>query len=349
MNKFIPQYEPNVKFDYISEATRQMQTGWIGTGRTTEDFEEEIKKISGAKFAISTTSGTMALFLGIASLKIDKSKKIIFPSYTFLAGANVIKFLGYEIEFVDIRKETMCLDPKLLKLDDSVGAVVFVNHNGYCGEDLRKIKQMCFEKHILLIEDSAQALGTPNAGRSGFFGIYSFSVPKLVTTGQGGVVITDDKYLATKIKELRDHGDNWRQDKIHKFVGLNLKFNDILAAFGISQLKNLDNLLEERKRVFDEYRKHIKLIDYDKDSTWMVIYKTKKADKIIEALKKENIQAVKYYRPITNNPSFLSNTKYKVAEYVYKHYLYLPSSLCLKNEDIAEICKIIQEVENDKT
>lgn len=359
MNKFIPQYEPNIKQFYIDAAKNQMATGWIGTSITTDEFEKRIKLLTGRKHAISTTSGTMALFLGMESLdKTDRwAKPIIFyPTYTFLAGANVLKYLEYDIHFIDINLETMCMDVDKLEkafdnygIDGAIFAVFFVTHNAYNGPDIQRAKNLAKKYKCAFIEDSAQSIGIQNAGTYGDFSIFSFSVPKLITTGQGGVLLTDDDGLAERAKQLRDHGDNWRKDKYHKHIGLNLKFNDIAAAIGIAQLDNINGLLAKRKKIFDSYRKHLNVIDFGYDSTWMVIYKTDKIEQIIEALNLENIQAVQYYRPIPDNPPFQNQkcNDYSNAKYVYDHYLYLPSSLTLKKSDINRICKIIKKVDNE--
>ncbi len=345
--KFIPQFEPTIKLRYIYAVVKQLLSGWIGTSAKTEEFENKIKEITGSQYAISTTSGSMALYLGIDSMNIDKSKKVLFPSYTFLACANVLKHLGYDVELVDVKLNTMCIDPDKIDFKRTdIGAIVFVNHNGYAGYDLIKVKQLCKWHGISLIEDSSQALGIDGAGTHGDFGVFSFSVPKLVTTGQGGVLFTNDKELATKAKQLRDQGDNWRQDKLHKFVGLNLKFNDILAAYGLSQLNSLPSLLTNRKKIFDRYRQYIELVDFGYDSTWMVIYETPHAEQIIKRLKENNIQAVQYYRPINENTPFNDNKKYNNALKIYNEYLYLPSSLKLTNKQIDLICDLILEVED---
>jgi perosamine synthetase len=227
---------------------------------------------------------------------------------------------------------------------------MFVNHNGYASDARDEIAELCRAENILFIEDSAQAFGTErSAGKVGIFGVYSFSVPKLITTGQGGVVLTSNDELATKVRQLRDHGDNWRKEKIHNHIGLNLKFNDMAAALGESQINRILYILKTRERIFLNYRAHLKLVDFGYPSTWMVIYRTNKADAIISALKAHNIQAVKYYRPIPSNaPFILDPSKYTEAEYVYEHHLYLPSSLNLMTDEINEICNIIYKVENEK-
>lgn len=351
MSKFIPQYQPVVKLKYIYAVMKQMLSGWVGTGMKVEEFEEELKDLAKAKHVISTTSGTMALYLALSALKVPKTKKIIFPAYTFLAGANVAKHLGYKIEFLDVDLESMCIHPltlekRLKEKSDDIGAVIYVDHNGlslYAPE----IKNICKEYNIPMIEDSAQAIGS--GGWWGDIAIFSFSVPKLITTGQGGVVFTNNDELAERVRQLRDHGDNWRKTKIHNHIGINLKFNDILAAYGLAQLKDFEKLVIQRQRMLLEYKKHLPIKGewYNgRFTSWMVIYHTNKADKIIEELSKHQIQAVKYYRSIPSNPSFNVKTEFVNAEYIHDHFLYLPSSLNLKKKDIKRICKIIKEVEN---
>lgn len=335
---FVPQFEPLIAQSYADDVHQQIMSGWIGPGKATQAFEEELCKITGAKYCLSTTSGTTAILMALSALDLPPGSTILFPSYTFLAGANAAKFLGHRVKLVDINPETLCMNPNLLQESD---AVIFVNHNGYVGEDVQIIKDLC--KNTPMIEDSSQCLGMPNGGRVGDMGILSFSVPKLVTTGQGGAVITDSDLLYNRCRQIRDHGEDWRKTKIHNHLGVNFKFNDILAAYGLSQLSNLDFLLSERKRIFDAYRKCIDLVDFGYDSTWMVIYNTENANKIVDALKKEEIQAVKYYRPLNHNPTFKNNWIYSEAEKICNTHIYLPSSLVLQDETIRRICQIVKD------
>lgn len=350
MSRFIPQYGPYIKLKYIWSVIKQIYSGWIGSGKACELVEQELCKITNNKYCVSTTSGTTALVMAIKSLNIPKYKKILLPAYTFIAPHNAAKFLGYDIELVDIDKETLCmhrlkLSEKIKELgSDKVGAVIYVTHNG-CYNYLGNIKGICQNYNIPLIEDSSQSLG----GKYGFIGdlsIVSFSVPKICTSGQGGAVLTQNKNLYNELKKIQDQGGNWRETKIHQFLGVNFKFNDILAAYLLPQLKNLKQLIKRRDNVFKEYRRYINLIDYGYDSTWMAIYQTKYAKEIIMALKKQNIQAVQYYKPINHNPPYKDDNIYPNAEQIYNTCVYLPSSLTLKKRDIKKICTIINEIES---
>lgn len=346
--EFIPQFTPQIRSKDIEAVRQQMLSGWVGPSKTTVALEEAIKHITGAKHCISTTSGTTAIMLAIKSLNLPKWSNILFPAYTFLAGANSCRFLQHRIKLIDIRSETLCMNPMLVEQaikHDNVDCVMFVNHNAYIGDDIQLIRELCDQRSIPMFEDSSQALGMPNAGRTGKVGVFSFSVPKLITTGQGGVIITDDDEIAMNCMAWRDHGGNWRKTKVHERIGGNFKFNDILAAYGISQLQDLDQLLSQRKTVFDRYRLHIQIHDYGYDSTWMVVYHSDRADEIIAALMAEDIQAMKYYRPINHNPPYKTNFEYPIAELKYSDTIYLPSSLGLKSEQIDRICRIIIRIE----
>lgn len=348
MSDFIPQFTPQVRLKDTEAVQQQMLSGWVGSAKTTFKFEEKVKNITGAKHCISTTSGTTAIVLALKALGLGGNSNILFPAYTFLAGANACRLLGHRVQLIDIKLETLCMDPTLVERAIEQGYidyVMFVNHNAYVGEDVQIIKELCNRRGIPMFEDSCQAIGMPNAGRTGKVGTFSFSVPKLITTGQGGAIITDNDQIADKCRAWRDHGGGWRETKIHKQIGGNFKFNDILAAYGLSQLQDLDELLIQRKMIFDEYRRYLNICDFGYDSTWMVIYYSDHVDEIIAALIAENIQAVRYYRPIHHNSPYYTKTEFPIAEQVYRNMVYLPSSLNICSKQVDRICNIILEIE----
>lgn len=350
--RFIPQFEPLIKEQYAKAVYDQIISGWIGSSKKTSELENKISEITGAKYCLSTTSGTIAIILALYGLNIPKNKTILFPSYTFLAGANAAKFLGYNVEFVDVDKDTLSITEKslLTKLKnskiDEIGCLIFVNHNGYVGEEVLKVKNLCDRYNIKFLEDSSQALGIKNAGMTGDVGIFSFSVPKIITTGQGGVMFTNNEEVYKLASQLRDHGDNWRKTKLHDNLGINLKFDDIHAAYGLAQLEDLDNLLNERKRIFEQYKKHLKINDFGNSSTWMIIHYNNKPNEIIEKLAKNNIQAVQYYKPINHNKIYSESDNFYFIEanWIYNNTIYLPSSLNLTNDEIDNICDIIKKI-----
>jgi len=353
--RFIPQYEPIIEKDYADCVHDQIMSGWLGPGQAVSAFENKICEITGTKYAIATTSGTTALYVSILATT-KKDEHIYFPDYTFIAGANAARICDRRVELIDIKENTLCMDPEILS--DNLkhrrgcpGGVIFVNHNGYVDSDRYDIKEICIGYGITMIEDSSQSLGIwdcsgLHAGRLGDVGIFSFSVPKLVTTGQGGCIITDNENIAIECRRLIDQGGEWRKTKVHECVGGNFKFNDILASYGLAQLERIDDLLQRREQIFDWYREHISIVDFGYESTWMVLYRTKKAKEIIDKLKENNIQATQFYNPIHKNPPYIvEDPIFPCATKVSKEIVYLPSSLNLTKEEINLICDIIKSIE----
>lgn len=342
----IPVFEPRIKMKYALQVFFQIMSGWVGSGETVVAFENEIKHVTGAKHAISTTSGTTALLMAVSSLDLAPGSTVLFPAYTFLAGANACRFLGYNVRLVDIKEDTLCMDPDMIEVAGDVSAVIFVNHNGYVGEDVLKTRRICDENSIRMVEDASQGIGIDGAGLTGDLGVFSFSVPKLITTGQGGVVFTDRDDLARRCRRIRDHGEDWRETRTHNHLGANFKYNDILASYGLGQLGDIGKLLKIRKQIFGWYREHIDIVDYGYESTWAVIYRTQKADEIISNLNQRGFQAVRYYKPINWNPPYDTGEKFPVAEKVHNEIINLPSSLTLKRRHVERICQTILETEN---
>ena len=345
----IHQVEPLVMSSSVKRVCSQMETGFVGPGETVRKFEEKICEITNSKYCVSTNSGTSALLLGMNACGFIKGETILFPAYSFLAAANVAKFLNLNIELIDIKEDTLCMNPDLvIERMAACSGIIFVNHNGYCGEDRDLISDACDDSEVLMIEDSCQGIGIRDCGQKGLFGTFSFSVPKLVTTGQGGVLFTNDKNIYERSLQLRDQGGNWRKTRIHEHVGLNLKFNDILAAYGLDQLEKLDELLSIRNRIWNKYKQYLDIIDYGYDSSWGIIIRSDDPLTLISKLKESGISATQYYVPIYHNNYFYSHKEFPVTEKVYKSIVYLPSSLTLTGDDIEYICETVLKIEKEK-
>lgn len=341
----IPQYSPLIEPADSERVRRQVESTFVGCGKTVTEFEHSVAAHAEIRHCVATTSGTTALMLALRAVaRTDTPRKVLFPAYTFLAGANAARFLGYDVELIDIEQDTLCMSPRLLRetLEGTgpVAAVVFVDHNAYLGPHRDEVRTICDRFDVPLLEDSAQCFGVLNrlVGRAG---VFSFSVPKLVTTGQGGCVITNEDAIAQTVAALCDHGGGWRQQRLHERIGGNFKFNDILAAYGLAQIERLNHLLALRKAVFDRYRAYLSIIDHGMESAWMVVYRSRDAARLASRLHEQGIQAVQYYRPINDNPPYRTGRAYPQAQTAYRELLYLPSSLSLQPAEIDTVCRAV--------
>src|SRR3990167_943090 len=354
MKTEISQFTPWIRPIYALNTTKTIMSSFIGPGKEVEKFELNILKTieHSNEYCIATTSGTVALIMVIKALELKPGSTILFPAYTFLAGANAAKFLGYNIKLIDIDEDNLCMDPKLvekeLKEIKNMSAIIYVNHNAYDGgTELGDINDLCIDYNIKLIQDAAQCIDVP-IHLYGEMATYSFSVPKIVTTAQGGAVVTKDENIYNKLKQIRDHGDdNWKKTKLHTNLGVNFKFNDILASFGNSQFNHFNEIIKNKDNIFEWYRNHIKIKDFFQERTWMVIYENSPIiiNKVKEQLKLNNIGSEQYYKPIHWNPPYKTEDSFPIAEKMYERLLYLPSSLTLNKSDVDRICSIIKKVE----
>ena len=150
----IPQFAPLIRKEYAQAVAKQVASGWVGTGKATEEFEAKICETTGAKYCLSTTSGTVAIMLALGSLDLPKASRVLFPAYTFLAGANAAMYLGHKVKLIDVKTDTAFMDPAKLRTPSS--CVMFVNHNAYVGPDAAATRELCNELSVPMIEDSSQ-------------------------------------------------------------------------------------------------------------------------------------------------------------------------------------------------
>lgn len=353
--KLIPQYEPWVRRRYIRAVARQLRSGYLGPGGTTAKLETWfLSRSEQGTAAMATTSGTAALMLAIHGLGLPASSTILFPAYTMLAGAHAARALGFKVRLVDINWRTLCMDLDQLMLtlanDQSVSAVIFVDHNGYAGDDAHATRNLCDGYRVRLIEDASQALGSYRAGHHGDAVTYSFSVPKLVTGGQGGLVVFRNAEDARRANELQDQGgSSWRSTRIHENLGLNLRYNDIQAAYVLAQLDDYGMLLDRRRQVWRWYTA-AGVRDCLSPPTmlqpgWCMLYVHEQAAKLVEWLWNDQIQAAQYYKAVHRNPPFATDESFPVAERAEQSLVYLPSSLTLTYRDVRRVARSIHNFE----
>jgi len=340
--------EANACFNYMHEGDN-----FVTEFKQTEALEKMICDYIGCKYCIMTTSGTSALIISLMSLNLKTGDEVIVPNYTMIASINAIINAGGTPIIIDVDKDTFTINKELIEksITSKTKAILHVSLNNRI-KNLEEIVQLCDEKNIYLIEDSAQSLGcfynNKHLGRYGKIGCFSLSTPKIISTGQGGFIITDDEILLKKMKVIKDFGRKKSGIDDFESFGLNFKFTDIQAVIGIEQMKKLNARVIRMKEIHDLYYNNLKDIviiyksNYEGWIPWFIDIMVENRDDLINFLKNHNIQTRKTYPEINKTPMYLNTDILPNSEYISSKGLFLPSHTKLTNSQIIYICKIIK-------
>lgn len=256
-NDFIPLAEPKITEQDCESVLQQLQSSFVGPGNAAGKFGDEIANLCHREFCVPVCSGTVALSTAAMALGLSPGDEILIPNYGVLSVINAFASIGLKPRLVDISSFHGCIDPQ--KLEDSISprtkAVCFVSFLGNIGKSLADVSDICKRQKIPLIEDAAWSLFRGQDGKvGGSFGdiaVTSFSVPKLITTGQGGAVLTDFPDIRDKVVRLIDQGGTqWRRTGNIESIGSNLRMSDLNAALGLSQLATIKERFEQKQKVF---------------------------------------------------------------------------------------------------
>jgi len=333
--------------------------GWITEFKQTEQLENMIANYTGAKYCIVVNNGTISLTLAAIACGLKYGDEVIVPNYTMIASPNSIKMFGAEPIFVDVEANTLCLDIELVKeaITAKTKAIILVNANGrYPKSEINEYENFCSKNGLLLIEDSAQALGSSykdnrHMGTVGAVGSFSFSAPKVISTGQGGAIITNNKEIAYKIRKLKDFGRSGGGNDIHDSIGYNFKFTDIQAVIGIEQMKKLDWRVNRKKEILKLYKSLLKDLDkvkffhqdLEKTTPWFIDLLVENRDNLIKYLHQKGIGSRVMYPPINEQKAYKIKGDYPVSKLVGNNGLWLPSGSQLTDDQVNLICKTIMD------
>jgi len=356
---FINQMEP--WFDHQeTEALNNYMTsgGWITEFKETFKFQDQIKKFTGAKHCFVVNNGTISLSIMAMAAGIKSGDEVLVPNYTMVATPNSLKMFGADPKFIDVDPKTLCISLEEIKknISPKTKAVFLMNANGRYPLDFKKIVSFCNENNLILLEDSAQALGSfyPDGihqGRKGIAGSFSFSAPKIISTGQGGAIITDNDEMAFNISRLKDFGRSAGGNDIHDEIGYNFKFTDLQAVIGVVQMGKLEWRMNRMKEIYNRYKKNlsgtteIRFFDQDLDRTtpWFIDVKVEKREDLMSFLKSKNIGSRTMYPPINKQKAYNIIGEHTVSNEIGVSGLWLPSSSKLTNEQIDYVCNTINE------
>ena len=258
---------------------KPLETGWIVQGPYVNRFQEMFKEWVNSKYAFATTSCTTALHLALEALNIKRGDKVIVPSFTYIATANAVEYTGAEVVFCDIDLKTFNINESLLediiKKDSFIKAIIPVNLFGLCA-NMCKIMEIAKKYNLKVIEDSACGfdayIDNKHSGTFGDVGCFSFHPRKSISTGEGGMLITDDDEIAKKVSILRDHGANKSDLERHEkggsllpdftMRGFNYRMTDFQGAIGVCQMKKAKYILDGRRKIAKKYDEALKEINF---------------------------------------------------------------------------------------
>ena len=357
--EFIPQMRPLFGGEEKAELLSYLdEDGFFTEHKKTEAFEQKIAEFTGARHCIVVNNGTVSLTLAAIALGVVSGDEIIVPDYTMIATPNSVRMLGAKPIFVDVDPDTLILDLAATRaaITPKTRAIILVTANGrapVCGVDA--FEALSRETGVALIEDAAQSLGSfysdgRHIGRAGAIGSFSFSAPKIISTGQGGALITEDDNLAHRLRRLKDFGRAAGGTDIHDSIGYNFKFTELQACVGLAQMRQLPQRIKRKKEIWRRYAEGlrnipgIKLFAHDLSlcTPWFIDCRAERRDTLAAHLQAQGIGTRSMYPPIHRQKAYDMTGNYPVAEEIGLSGLWLPSMIQLSDEQIDRICKEIR-------
>lgn len=359
-NKFIPQMEPWFgDEERLAIDAYMRENGWITEFKKTQEFEKVLAEYTGVKHCIVVNNGTISLTLAAIAANIQAGDEVIVPNYTMIATPNSIKMFGAIPVFVDVEPETLCLDINLVEkaITKKTKAIILVLANGrYPESGVKAFEELAKKYNIVLLEDSAQSLGSlyrdgRHQGSVGLVGSFSFSTPKIISTGQGGALVTNDDDIAFKLKRLKDFGRSGGGLDIHDSIGYNFKFTDLQAIIGLEQMKKIDWRVARKKEIYELYKNglqdcnSVKFFKQDTNLTapWFIDVLVENKQALMEYLKGKGIGTRLMYPPINKQEAYKIAGNHPISNLVGEKGIWLPSAAQLTNDEIIFITKSIKE------
>jgi perosamine synthetase len=339
------------------------ENNYLTTGPRVEEFENQVGQLINKKYAVAVNSGTAALHLAMIACNIEKNDEVIVTAMSFVASANCILYCGGTPVFCDIQENTLNIDPDKIEdlITENTKAIICVDFAGQLC-DYSKIKNICERNNLFLIEDACHAFGCTDVGKYADIVAFSFHPVKHITTGEGGMALTNNENLYKIMKTNRSHGIDKTSSERESYyyemtsLGYNYRISDILCALGISQCKKIQKFVYLRQNIADIYTKELStvpgielLTNTNNHSYHLFIIKifNNKRDYVYNKLKENGINANVHYLPIYYHQYYQNNLKYSkgicpIAEKVYEQIISIPIYPNITREEIQYVIKILK-------
>ena len=351
--------------DYVNEC---LDSNWISSkGPFVRRFEEAFASEAGCEFAVACSSGTAALHLVLAALGIGPGDEVIIPAFTMIATANAIHYAGADFKLVDAESNYLNIDAELVEaaITPRTKAIIVVHTYGHPAQ-MQRLQAIARQRELHLVEDAAEAHGAEISGkRVGSFGLagaFSFYANKIITTGEGGMVTTNDREFADHVRRLSHHAFHPQRHFWHEYVGFNYRMTNLQAAIGLAQTERLAEIVEARRHVQGWYSSRLKSVPGlqlpveapgCKNVFWMYAIRTGptfgcEAHALRTQLAERGIETRSFFVPMHLQPIYaprFRGQRFPVAEELCRSGLYLPTHENLDENDVEWITQQIEDIQ----
>lgn len=364
----VPVNEPHIAKNALKYVSECIDTGWVSSaGRYLKEFEEEFAKYIGVKHAITTTSGTASLHLAIAALNIKKGDEVILPSHTMMASAAAVVYTGATPILVDVERDSwnMNVDQVKNKITKRTKAIMPVHVYGH-PVDMDPLLELAKKHKMAIVEDAAESTGAEykgvKTGAIGDIGCFSFYANKIITTGEGGMFVTNSDRIATHARLLKDMAHSPKRRFLHEEIGFNYRMTNMQAALGVAQLEEVEEYVAKKRwmaNIYNEILSKIKGLTlpierpWAKNVYWMygILVEDEfgaTRDELKDMLYKQGVDTRTFFIPMHKQPALkklglFKGERYPISDEIGHRGLYLPSGLAITEEQILTVCKAISD------
>jgi perosamine synthetase len=368
---------PNMAGNELKYVTECIETGWVSSvGSYVDLFEKMTAEFVGSKYAIATSSGTTALHICLLLAGVDENDLVLAPNVTFVATLNSIKYTGASPVLIDVDEKNWQMDLDLLeaflseetlqkdnvcfhkKTGKRIPVIMPVHVLGnIC--DIDRLLTLAQHYNLIIIEDSTEALGSyykgHHAGTFGLFGAFSYNGNKIITTGGGGMIVTDDEALAKRAKHLTTQAKSDAFEYMHDEVGYNYRLVNVAAAMGVAQMEQLPGFLKRKKEIIQFYKNQLsgvgdiqfqKISEDVNPNWWLPTLMSAKQKALLKILNDNKMQSRPFWVPMNQLPMFQNEIFYNKndrSEFLYKHCLSIPCSTNITDEDLLAVSNKIKD------
>lgn len=348
---------PSFEKEEIESVSRVLKSKWLTQGKITYEFEKKISQYVGAKHCVMVNNGTSALICSLLSHNIKPGDEVIVPTFTFVATVNAILSVGAKPVLVDSDLGTFNTTPEIIKpyITKKTKAILPVDVSGM-SIDIDQFREFANKNNLILIEDAAEGIGAEykhkKVGTFGHSTIFSFHMAKVITSVEGGCIVTNDKNIAEKLRLIRSHGSKVPYDS--KSFGLNFRISDLHSAIGLAQIKKIKKFLKHRNLIAKIYREEIKNCDFQYIPDYVTLHpymlfailvNSKKRNKLNSYLNQNGVETRICWPPVhmqQYHSKIFKTGKIKNAEEIYSRIINLPMGNGLDLSEAMRVSKVIK-------